>query len=1069
MWETRSNSFFLYKLQFKKLTRSLPVGRLQEDYSNSKTTTPSSNDIAVLNYVLAHAKGDQRPYLRVDILGINFLGLLDSGASRTILGGPGWDILKGTCVLDSHDPVACKVANGEVCESIGTCSIPMRLEDRVGVINVLIVPSLPHKLILGIDFWKHMGIIPDLYTDMWSFRQERDVIDSVNTVGIHGLDSLTDDQRKSLWEMLDKAFSDMGDTLGCTHLVEHVIHTSSPPIKQRYYPLSPALQKEVNAELDDMLRNDIIEPSKSPWSSPIVMVKKSDGKWRFCVNYKRLNAVSTPDAYPIPYVSGILDKLRDARYLSTLDIKSAYWQIPVAKESRPLTAFTVPNRGLFQFKRMPFGLHSAPSTWQRLIDQVLRVDLESKTFVYLDDVIICTATFQEHLEVLEIVINRIKEAGLTLNREKCLFCRSELKYLGYVINGSGLLVDPEKVEAILKIPTPRCVREVRRIVGMASWYRRFIPNFSSLMSPLTRLTEKNQRFRWDDTCEDALNNIKQILVKAPILACPDFTKPFIVETDASDYGLGATLCQKYPDGDRVVCYLSRSLTKTERKYSTTEKECLAVIFAVEKLRPYLEGSKFVVVTDHYSLKWLFDIKDPVGRIARWTLRLQAYDFEVVHRKGKEHLVPDALSRAVPCLDAVEPPSTNTPTTSDKWYLEMLRRVRSCPRKYSLWMIYNNKLYRHSKRRYPDLAYSEWLMVVPRENRQDIIRDHHDPPTAGHLGVSKTLAKINQKYYWPKMIADVARYVRRCSTCQRTKPEQNKPKGQTLSPQVTASRPWEIVSTDLVGPLPRTTTGYSFIYTVMDCFSKFILAFPLRSATAANVARILEDQVILVYGAPRKIIVDNGVQFRSVLFKDLMNKYRVEIQFTALYHPQANPVERAHRVIKTMLTAYVSDDQRHWDQYLQKIVSAIRSSKHESTGFTPNLINFGREILLNGLEDNDFPLSVTSDIEEKSLALNKLFKEVKKKLFVAYQRSKQPYNLRHRNEKFVLGQSVWKRNYVVSDASKQFTAKLAPKFIGPFKISKIVSPWSYELVDSNNNKSIGIWNAKDLKSKPPDND
>lgn len=1043
--------------------------------NSSATLNPLSRslffpDKCVLDFVLAHAAGDQRPYLHVSILGKVFLGLLDSGASRTVVGGPGWQLLQTICTLRPSDQKVCTVANGQTCETIGTVLLPIRLRDRVILIDALVVPSLPHRIILGIDFWIRMEIIPNLYADEWFFCSD-DKIDSMNFDGIQDFDSLAKNQRSQLNAVVDVAFSQMGNKLGCTHLVEHTIHTTSAPIKQRYYPISPAMQKIVNAELDDMLAKDVIEPSNSPWSSPIVLVKKSDNSWRFCVNYKKLNAVSTPDAYPIPYVSSILDKLRDAHFLTTLDIKSAYWQIPVAQQSRPLTAFTVPNRGLFQFKRMPFGLHSAPATWQRLIDAVLGVDLDNFIFVYLDDVIICTPTFEKHLEVLEKVLKRLLQAGLTLNRDKCIFCRSELRYLGYVVNGTGLSVDPEKVSAILNIPIPRNVSEIRRVVGLASWYRRFIPSFSTVVAPMTELTQKNRPFIWTERCDEALTTIKQHLISAPILTCPDFNRPFFVETDASDYGLGAILSQSYPEGDKVICYLSRSLTKSERKFSTTEKECLAVIFAVEKLRPYLEGTKFTVVTDHYSLKWLFNIKDPMGRIARWALRLQQYDFDIHHRSGKHHLVPDTLSRAFPVVEILDDNlRTVDNTIADKWYTKMTKQVTSFPRQYPLWRLEEGKLYRKIKTRYPDLNDNEWLLVIPREQRKDVIRDNHDPPTSGHLGISKTIARVSQKFYWPKLRADVARYVRHCLTCLRTKPEQRPPVGQMLSSQPTISRPWELVSIDIIGPLPRSTSGFKYIFSVMDCFSKFLLLFPLRNATASSIVKWLEDHVILIFGGPKKVICDNGAQFRSSLFVNLMKKYHIKISYTANYHPQANPVERTHRVIKTMLSSYVGENHKKWDIFLAKIAYAIRSAQHDVTKVTPNFINFGRELRLIVTDGTTMPEEEGQQFnpQERSDALSKLFADVHKRLGEAYERSRKPYNLRHRNETFNLGQKVWKKNYVLSDATKNFTAKLAPKFNGPYKVTRIVSPWSYELSDQSG-VSIGIWNAKDIKSHPPEDD
>lgn len=357
-----------------------------------------------------------------------------------------------------------------------------------------------------------------------------------------------------------------------------------------------------------MISEGVVEESASPWSSPVVMVRKRDGSYRFCVDFRKVNAITERDAYPLPYISSILDKLRDARYLTTIYIKAAYWQIPMKEESKQYTAFVVPHRGLYQFRRMPFGLHNAPATFQRLIDSVLGHDLEPYMFPYLDDVIIVTSSFEEHRRILKVVLERLQSAGLSLNQEKCHFCKQELRYLGYVVNQHGLLVDPEKVKAITDIPRPRSLSEVRRIIGMASWYRRFVPDFSTLIAPMTALLRKNHSFHRTEECEDSFDNVKAHLVSAPILSCPNF--------DASGYGVAGVLTQTYPDGERVISYISRYLTRLERNYSTTERECLAVLFAIEKFRPYVEASSFTVVSDNYSLKWLNSIQHRVLDVLR---------------------------------------------------------------------------------------------------------------------------------------------------------------------------------------------------------------------------------------------------------------------------------------------------------------------------------------------------------------------------------------------------------------------------------------------------------------------
>lgn len=1055
----------------KKLEQEDQLSQL--DQTSSSNMAHSTYSKVLLDFIIAHAKNDARPYLEVEIYGLKFLGLLDSGSSRTILGKPGWRRLNSLKVSQTSPSAQfCTVANGQKCEVEGSLLVPFRLYDRVKILEVLIIPSLPHELILGMDFWVRMAIVPDLFSDVWTFRDSEQIEPSVDA--IQSIDHLTIEQQRKLESLLQEQFSRMGTNLGCTNMVEHRITTDSAPIKQRHYPISPALQRQVNEELDQMLKDGIVEPSDSPWASPIILVKKPDGKYRFCVDFRQLNRVTKRDAYPLPFVMATLDKLREAHFLTTLDIKSAYWQIPLSADSKSLTAFVVPNRGLYQFTRMPFGLHNAPATWQRFIDRVIGFDLENYVSVYLDDIIVSTPNFDKHLEVLGMVFDRIQKAGLTLNREKCKFCVPELKYLGYVVNASGLMVDPEKVSAILQIPTPKNVRDVRRIVGLASWYRRFIPSFSTMIAPMTALLQKNARFVWCGKCEEALDAVKNHLTSAPILACPNFNLPFIVQTDASDYGLGAVLTQVQDGEERVICYLSRSLTKLERRYSVIEKECLAILVALEKLRPYLQGVKFTVITDHYALKWLYNIKDPIGRIARWSVRLQQYDFDIIHRKGRDHTVPDALSRAVPVLDCIDPsdPTNSTSQTTDKWYLGQYKKVCEIPAKYPEWRVDSGKLYKRRKLKYPDLSDSqmEWLLVIPKDERKELIRNHHEPPTCGHTGIFKTVGRISERYYWPKMSTDVANYIKRCPTCLATKPEQKLPIGQMLSKTPSVSKPWQLASADIVGPLPRSSGGFSYILSICDCFSKFVLLFPMRKATSLTIAKIIEEQVFLVFGAPFKIITDNGSVFRSKIFQEKMKEYHVRIAYTANYHPQANPVERIHRVVKTMLTSYVGENHKSWDKYLPKIGWAIRSAKHEVTGMTPNFINFGREISISGDLQNPIGESINFDRtmgeQVKNRSLQKIFSDVSEKLKKAYDKHKTGYNLRHRDERFTLGQRVWKRNYTLSDATKNFTSKLAPRFTGPFIITQVVSPWTYRLSDDSG-RDLGVWHSKDVKAHPPD--
>lgn len=1025
----------------------------------------------LLDFVLENAVGDERPYLTVEILGKSILGLLDSGASRTILGSKGLSVVRDLNLsVNSNKRTCCTVANGAKCESIGVVELPITLRGQCRLIEAMVVPALTHVLILGADFWKLMGLVPDLRRNEWHFCDEPVMINSVEQMSGQTLLSQLEKQR--LQAVLDRNLKLMKQELGCTDQAEHVIVTESAPIKQRYYRVNPVVQAEIDRQLDEMLRLGIVEVSNSPWSSPIVLVKKKDGSYRFCVDFRKLNSVTVRDSYPLPLVSDTLDKLRNAKYLSSLDIKSAYWQIPMSESSKQYTAFTVPNRGLFQFRRMPFGLHNSAATWQRFIDKVVGHDLEPFVFVYLDDIVIVTDSLEKHLSVLEEVFRRLREAKITISEDKCQFCRPQMKYLGYVVDRNGLHVDPDKVKAMLDIEPPRNVKEVRRVVGTFSWYRRFVPDFSSIITPITSLLKKRTKFQWTEECDQAFRKIKECLVVAPVLSCPDYTKPFVVQTDASSYGIGAVLTQPYDDGERVIAYLSRSLTRQEQSYCVTEQECLAVLWAIEKLRPYLEGVEFTVVTDHYSLIWLQNLKNLNGRLARWSVRLQQYNFKVIHRKGKDNVVPDMLSRSVPVLNAVELSDELVVNagSEDKWYQRMVDNIRKNPLKFAGWRESEGKLWKQVNLPYPILGLpgDSWKLVIPKKDRRAIISSAHEPPTAGHPGVFKTFSRITEKYYWPKMRNDIANFVRKCNICSMHKVSQDRPVDKMVSHNK-VERPWEMISTDLVGPLPRSKHGHTFILVVTDYLSKFSLLYPLRKANGTAVATILENQVFLVFGVPRIIICDNGPQYRCRQFRKLAEVYKCQVKFSAAYHPRANPTERVNRTLKTMLAIYVSENHRTWDENIHKIACAIRTSTHETTRLTPFFINFGRNMTLSG---EDYASKDIEDIEhgdqtcEKSRneTFKKMYADVRNRLEIAGKKSCDRYNLRCRNVEYLPNQLVWKKNYALSDASRCFTNKLAPRYVGPFYIKKRLSPWTYELRDESG-ASKGLWHVKDLKPGP----
>ncbi len=631
----------------------------------------------------------------------------------------------------------------------------------------------------------------------------------------------------------------------------------------------------------------------------------------------------------------------------------------------------------------------------------------------------------------------------------------------------GLRPDPEKVQAIVDIPVPRNVTEVRRFVGTASWYRKFVPNFSSVLEPLGQLTRKRVHFNWTPECDDAFRKVKESLVTAPILSCPDFSREFVLQCDASAFGVGAVLSQKFEDGEKPICFISRSLSRAERNYSTTERECLAVIWAVEKLRHYLEGARFTVITDHYSLLWLHRLKDPQGRLARWALRLQPYDFTIVHRKGKENVVPDMLSRSVPIsLDSVDAVSNDFRGTTDKWYQKMLISVVENPGKYPAYRVENGLLYKYIKCSLPEF-YGEsdfWKLVVPKDHRKSILERCHDIPAAGHVGMFKTFWKVRQQYIWPKMQADIVRYVKGCRTCARYKVERKAPAG-LMGGRPTITAPWQLISLDFIGPFPRSTQGYTYTLVVTDHFTKYVLLFPIRTGSAKILSRCVEEGVFLVYGAPKYLVCDNGTQMRSREFRKLCESYGVTLSYTPLYYPRSDPTERVNGVVKTMIATTVKKDHRHWADNLAAIGCAIRSSRHETTGYSPYFANFGREHKLFG---TDFDNSVsepgsdlTSQIRKRQVGFEQLYTNIVAKLRSAFVRNKHAYDLRRRPVRFEVGQEVWRRDKSLSDAAAHYAAKLGPKFVGPFIIARRAGAWTYKLADEHGNGK-GVWHVQDLK-------
>ena len=449
-----------------------------------------------------------------------------------------------------------------------------------------------------------------------------------------------------LWDYSD-VFLKKGDKLGCTDVLEFEIKLKEDarPFKASPYRSNPKLRKEISQQVKQLLEDGIIRPSVSPFGSPVLLVSKADGTYRMVIDYRMQNHQTIVDNFPLVRISDCLESLGStkAKYFSTLDLQSGYHQVPIAESSKPYTAF-VTHDGLYEFNRMSFGLTNAPACFSRLMTRVLQNLNWEIALLYLDDIIVFSKDFKDHISNLEAVFQRLRQAKLTLKPPKCIFGCERIRFLGHIVSAAGIEPQPEKCQAVQEFPTPRKVRDIRAFLGLVGYYRKYIKDYSKIAAPLTDLTKREAPFHWTDSCEEAFQILKKKLTEAPILAYPDYNSDYILYTDASSEAIGMVLSQIQDGKERVISYGGKKLSPAEKRFSTTERECLAVIVAMKHFDSYLRGVHVTIVTDHIALKWILNQKQPKGRIARWVAYLQQFNYSIRHQPGNKLGNADGLSR-----------------------------------------------------------------------------------------------------------------------------------------------------------------------------------------------------------------------------------------------------------------------------------------------------------------------------------------------------------------------------------------------------------------------------------------
>ena len=788
---------------------------------------------------------------------------------------------------------------------------------------------------------------------------------------------------------------DIGHYSGTTHRIEL---EDSRPFKQKFRRIPPHMYEEVADHLKILEANGIIRPSKSPYSSPVVCVRKKDGGLRLCVDYRLLNSKTIKDNYSLPRVDEILDSLQGAKYFTKLDLKSGYHQIEIEENHKERTAFTVGPLGFWEHNRLAFGLCNSPPTFQRVMEQIFS-DMNLKSlFIYIDDVIVYSKTIEEHISRLTQVFERLRDSNLKLAPQKCEVCKTSISFLGFIVSEEGIQTDPDKVNKVASWPEPQDAGELREFLGFAGYYRRFVENFSGIVKPLNELlppthtkekgNKKNKKstyktWQWNEPERAAFQTIKKLLCSAPVLAYADFTRPFQLHVDSSGHSLGAVLYQNQDNGLRPIAYASRSLNKAERNYPAHKREFLALKWAiVDKFNDYLWGApKFIVKTDNNPLTYVLSSAKLDSAGHRWLSALAAYDFEIQYVPGISHKDADGLSRiphrviditsvqaicnslyvpfsACMGLDLEDEETHSTPFP--KISLTEIRKAQNADPIIGPWMSAmrtkklphfsikaNNETNKHSvmKRNWSKFKVRRGVLYRESENScqlvlpscyiTQVLEALHDD--CGHPGIDKTTTMVKQRFFWPLMTTDISDWVDNCGRCIRFKARPE------LAPLVgiVSTEPLELVCTDFL-KVDSSSCGTQYILVVTDHFTRFAQAYPTRNMSAKTTAEALLN-FCRSYGIPRRLHSDQGANFESNVIRELCNLLNVNKSRTTPFHPMGNgSCERFNRTLINMLGTLTIGKKKHWPKHLGMLVLSYNATPHDSTGFSPFFLFFGRQ-------------------------------------------------------------------------------------------------------------------------------